>query len=137
MRRINNLFCCTQYKIKVPKKDWWFCTVLTLLCKINTSWSRVVKDDIEFHTFHFMALQVKVCAESTISFGVHTNNKGTKRDWWFCTHLPTRPWNWTLSFTTLLQRLMIWHKSVCIVQNQQSLLVPCIKLYIFFHFMAL
>ena len=40
MRRINNLFCCTQCKIEVPKKDWWFCTVLTLLCKIITSWSR-------------------------------------------------------------------------------------------------
>ena len=26
--------------------------------------------------------------------------------------------------TTLLQRLMIWHKCVCIVQNHQSLLVP-------------
>ena len=69
--KIINLFCCTQYDIKGTRRDWWFWTLHTLFCKIISSWCRVVKDDIQFHTFHFMALQVKVCAESTTSFAVH------------------------------------------------------------------
>ena len=83
-------------------------------------------------------------AKSSISFGY------TKRDCWFCTHIYLQSlyfilctakeivdsahiltcramkwnvWNCTLSFTTLLQELMILHKSVWRVQNHQSLLV--------------
>ena len=83
-------------------------------------------------------------AKSSISFGY------TKRDCWFCTHIYLQSlyfilctakeivdsahiltcramkwnvWNCTLSFTTLLQELMISHKSVWRVQNHQSLLV--------------
>ena len=92
--KIINLFCCTQYDIKGTRRDWWFCTLHTLLCKIISSWCRVVKEDIQFHTW-FCRLK---CAQNQQSLLLYTiQNKGTKK------------------------RLMILHCAYTFVQNQHFL----------------
>ena len=109
---------------KVTKRDWWFCTMHTLLCKIINLWDRVVSTTllqrlmiwhkcvciVQNHQSLLVPLLL-VCTPKEIVDSAHT---------FTCRAIKWNVWNSISSFTTLLQEVLILHKSVSTVQNHQS-----------------
>ena len=106
--------------IQGTKRDCWFCTMHTLLCQIINLWSRVVKESVQFYGLVGKCVQnhqsllvplLLVCTPKEIVDSAHT---------FTCRAIKWNVWNSISSFTTLLQEVLILHKSVSTVQNHQS-----------------
>ena len=117
---------CTHFYLKMynfiqgTKRDCWFCTMPTLLCQIINLWSRVVKESVQFYGLVGKCVQnhqsllvplLLVCTPKEIVDSAHT---------FTCRAIKWNVWNSISSFTTLLQEVLILHKSVSTVQNHQS-----------------
>ena len=106
--------------IQGTKRDCWFCTMHTLLCQIINLWSRVMKESVQFYGLVGKCVQnhqsllvplLLVCTPKEIVDSAHT---------FTCRAIKWNVWNSISSFTTLLQEVLILHKSVSTVQNHQS-----------------